>query len=112
MISSEVAGLLLDNDACGDLMIRGENVANVHSSNLCWASLAAATAAATVVNTPGSPGTASLDGGVTVGCPAISITKERIMRSNSALFSITILHVHQRMSTDCHVFINRTTTNS
>ncbi|WP_319471497.1 cyclic-di-AMP-binding protein CbpB [uncultured Trichococcus sp.] len=33
MISSEVAGLLLDNDACGDLMILGENVANVHCSN-------------------------------------------------------------------------------
>jgi CBS-domain-containing membrane protein len=33
MISSEVAALLLDNDACGDLMIHGENVANVHCSN-------------------------------------------------------------------------------
>jgi predicted transcriptional regulator len=33
MISNEVAGLLLDNDACGDLMIHGENVANVHCSN-------------------------------------------------------------------------------
>ena len=27
MISNEVAGLLLDNEACGDLMIHGENVA-------------------------------------------------------------------------------------
>jgi len=33
MISSEVAGLLLDNDACGELMIHAENVANVHCSN-------------------------------------------------------------------------------